>query len=81
MLSEKLGYTEKGTAEKIEMLLNKYGLPTKTKADIDALTDIMLFDKKRRGDSINLVLAKKLGDSFVKPFPTVGLKGFFAEGK
>ena len=79
--AEKFGYTEKGTAEKIEKLLNKYNLPTKTEADIDALTDIMLFDKKRRGDSINLVLVKKLGDSFVKPFPTVGLKGFFTEGK
>ena len=79
--SEKLGYTEKGTADKIEMLLNKYGLPTKVDADINDLTDIMLYDKKRRGDSINLVLAKKVGESFVQPIPTLELKGFFAEGK
>ena len=79
--SEKLGYTEKGTADKIEMLLNKYGLPTKTGADVNALTDIMLYDKKRRGNSINLVLAKRVGSSFVQPIPTVGLKGFFAEGR
>lgn len=79
--SEKFGYSEKGTAEKIEMLLNKYQLPTKLDADINALTDIMLFDKKRRGDSINLVLAQNVGASFVKPFPTAELKGFFAEGK
>ena len=79
--AEKLGYTEKGTAEKIEALLNKYQLPTKINADISELTDIMLYDKKRRGNSLNLVLAKCVGESFVKAMPITELKGFFAEGK
>lgn len=79
--SEKFGYTDKGTADKIEMLLKKYQLPTSLEADINALTDIMFYDKKRRGDGINLVFAKNVGNSFVQPFPTAGLKGFFAEGR
>ena len=43
--AEKFGYTDAGTAEKIEALLNKYQLPTKINADISELTDIMLYDK------------------------------------
>ena len=79
--AEKFGYTDAGTAEKIEALLNKYQLPTKINADISELTDIMLYDKKRRGESLNLVLAKCVGESFVKAVPITELNGFFAEGK
>lgn len=79
--AEKFGYADAGTAEKIETLLNKYQLPTKINADISELTDIMLYDKKRRGESLNLVLAKCVGESFVKAVPITELNGFFAEGK
>lgn len=79
--SEKSGDSQKGTADKIEALLNKFSLPTEFSGDIEAMTDIMLYDKKRRGDSINLVISKEVGSSFVKAMPTAELKRFFAEGK
>ena len=79
--SEKTGDTEKGTAEKIEKLLNKFSLPTSFSGKVDELINIMLYDKKRRGDKLNLVLVTKVGQSLVKAVPTRELTGFFAEGK
>ena len=78
--SENSGDTETGTAEKIQKLLKKFSLPTTTDADIGELVNIMLYDKKRRGDKLNLVLVKNVGNSFVKALPTGELKDFFAEG-
>ena len=77
--SEKTGDTEAGTSEKIEKLLNKFSLPTKFSSNVKDLVDIMLYDKKRRGDKLNLVLVTKVGDSFTKSMPIAELKGFFAE--
>ncbi len=81
LASEKAGYTEKGTAHRIIALLKKFGLPTQTDAPTEALCDIMLHDKKRRGNTLNIVLLKKIGDSFTLPYPTDKLKQFFSEGK
>ena len=78
--SEKAGYTEKGSAIRIEKLLEKFSLPTKAAVSADKITDIMLFDKKRRGSKINLVLLKKIGVSFVEPMESEKLKAFFLEG-
>lgn len=79
--SEKTGDTETGTADKIENLLKKFSLPAKFSGDTDELVNIMLYDKKRRGNKLNLVLVKSVGSSFVKAVPTDELKGFFAEGR
>ena len=79
--SEIWGDTEIGTADKIEKLLNKFSLPVKTNANIDELVNIMLYDKKRRGNKLNLVLVKNVGNSFVKALPSDEFKVFFVEGK
>ena len=79
--SEKTGDSQKGTAEKIEKLLNKFSLPTFFSGEAEELINIMLYDKKRRGDKLNLVLVTKVGQSLVKAVPTAELKSFFAEGK
>ena len=77
--SEKAGYTEIGTANRIEKLLQKFNLPTTAIVSAQKITDIMLFDKKRRGNKINLVLLKKIGSSFVEPIESQKLKVFFTE--
>ncbi len=77
--SERAGYTESGSAERIEKLLKKFNLPTTATVSADKITDIMLFDKKRRDNKINLVLLKKIGSSFVEPIQSEKLKTFFAE--
>lgn len=77
--AEKSGDSEVGTAEKIKKLLKKFSLPTEFSGNTDELVDIMLYDKKRRGDRLNLVLVNSVGNSFVKAVPIAELKGFFAE--
>lgn len=79
--SEKAGYTKAGSAERIEKLLEKFGLPTSCDVETEKLTEIMLHDKKRRGNTLNLVLLRAIGDSFVEPYPTAELTAFFSEGK
>lgn len=65
--SEELGLTEKGTAELIEEILKKYGLPFEMPkiAREDILKTINL-DKKSHVNDISLVLIEKIGDAFLK---------------
>ncbi|MBQ5911003.1 MAG: 3-dehydroquinate synthase [Clostridia bacterium] len=77
--AERAGLAGIGTAQKIETLLNKFSLPTAFSGNTAELVNIMLYDKKRRGNSINLVIAESVGSSFVKAFPITELEGFFAE--
>lgn len=79
MAGEENGLTEKGTAEKICGLLRKYNLPI---TDNTALCDILklcINDKKRSGDSINFVMLKKIGDSFIYPLEISKIPEFFKE--
>ena len=77
--AERLGYTNKGTAERIEALLKRFGLPVSFNAPTKELTEIMLHDKKRNSGGINLVLLKEIGDSFTLCCPTEKLQEFFSE--
>ena len=62
---EAAGLTESGTASKIESVLKKYGLPVSDDADIQKIADTTVTDKKSRGDKINLVMLKDIGQSFI----------------
>ena len=55
-LGEKAGFTAPGTADKIAAALEKYHLP---------VVEATASDKKSTGSSINLVLLKDIGESFV----------------
>ena len=68
---EAAGLTEKGTAGRIQSVLAKYGLPVCDSADIEKIAETTASDKKNRGDRINLVMLKKIGESFIY---TVGRK-------
>ena len=74
--SESAGITEKGTAERICSLCQKYGLPISDKAGFDEIAQEAQSDKKASGDSVNLVLLKKIGDSFTMPMPLAELESF-----
>ena len=63
---EKQGITEKGTADKIAALCQKYGLPVSDKASFEDMAQAAQGDKKTAGGSIDLVLLEKIGDSFTK---------------
>lgn len=74
--AEEAGYTEKGTAERIKNLAIKFNLPTRFEFDGEQLVDDILYDKKRRGDFINLVLLEKMGNGYIKKIKTEDLKNF-----
>ena len=65
--TEKLKITEEGTSNLIENVLKRFELPYITpKMERKVLESATLLDKKNSGDSINLVLIKKLGEGFIK---------------
>lgn len=63
--AENNGLCESGTADKIIDCANKYGLPTSCEAPLDDIVEITVNDKKRRGDMIDIVCPKKIGEAFV----------------
>ncbi len=77
--AEKENLTEKGSAEKIRVALEKYGLPLSCEAKASELTSLMTRDKKRRGNSLNLVLLQSIGNSYVKRIENDHLEAFFSE--
>lgn len=66
--------------DRLLSLLQKFGLPIRTDLSPDALLEVMLADKKRRGDTLNLILPKAIGNCAIMPTPTVNLKTFIEEG-
>ena len=79
LASEKENLTEKGNAEKIKAALEKYGLPIACEAKANELCSLMIRDKKRRGNSLNLVLLQSIGNAYVKSVENEKLKAFFSE--
>ncbi len=77
---EKLGITEKGTAERIETLFKKHGLPTDTDFSTEELLNVALSDKKRDSDSITLVVPKKIGACILQTEPIENLEKYIALG-
>ncbi len=75
--SEEMGYTQKGTAERIKNLLIKFNLPFNL-PDIDeaSLSEALSPDKKSRGNDIHLVLLKAIGESFIHLADKKNLKEF-----
>lgn len=79
--SEGLGLTEKGTAEAITLILNKYGLPCRLPAaDRARLLEAIKLDKKICSGNINLVLLKKLGSAYIRKTTAKELESFVQEG-
>lgn len=75
LLSELEGLTEKGTAARILNMLNAYGLPFKSGLPMDALTEAIKLDKKNLENRLNIVLLRRIGDSYVHPVSA----GFFGK--
>lgn len=74
--SEAAGLTETGTANKIRLVLNKYNMPTETTYDTSVIADAAMSDKKRRSDTLNTVLLKNIGESFIHRLDCKKFKDF-----
>ena len=64
-LGEKAGFTAPGTADKIAAALEKYHLPVHSDLPLSQIVEATASGKKSTGSSINLVLLKDIGESFV----------------
>ena len=64
----------------VAALLDAYNLPARCPFDAEALTAVALSDKKRKGNTITLVVPASLGESRLYPIPTADLTDFFAAG-
>ena len=64
---EKHGLTKPGTAKEIAGALSQYGLPVSDPAPLSSVTEATAMDKKGAGGSLNLILLKEIGHSFLYP--------------
>ncbi len=75
-----MGVCSRETAERIEKILQKFGLPTATEYPAEVLLFGMLSDKKRSGDSINLILPENIGACRIQKTPVAELPAILKAG-
>ncbi len=78
--AEKLGYCPACDTKQITNMLESYGLPTECPYSASELAEVALRDKKRNGDTINLIVPFGIGNSRIHKIPVTDLEGFFAAG-
>ena len=76
--SEELKYTEHGTSDKIKKILVNfnisYSLPD---VDMEKIRRFVLIDKKNLSGNINLIMLRKIGESFIESVPVEKIDNFF----
>ena len=77
---EAAGLTEKGTSARILAVLEKCGMPTSCPFTHEQICEAAMLDKKRRGETMNIVLLKAIGDSFVHKIRCADLLDFVRKG-
>ena len=78
--AERLGWTEDPIAERIAACLAKNALPISAAYSAEELAQAASSDKKRRGDSITLVIPKKIGLCELKQVPVSQLTPIISAG-
>ena len=78
--AEALGWTEKPLAARIAACLAQNGLPTGTDFSAEALAQAALSDKKRAGDTITVVVPRRIGACELRKLPVRELPGLIAAG-
>ena len=78
--AETLGWTEEPLAGRIAACLERNGLPTGTDYTAEALAQAALSDKKRAGDTITVVVPRRMGECELKKLPVSELPGLIAAG-
>ncbi len=76
----KVGLCEQETNLRIEAILDRFGLPTKTTVPSEVLYQYALSDKKRSGTSVNLIIPNQIGDCRIHQTPISELKTFIEAG-
>ena len=75
-----MGLAEDSLPSHVEAMLKRYNLPTVCPFSAEALAAASLSDKKRRGNTITLVLPTTVGKSVLYKVPTSELAALFLKG-
>lgn len=73
-LSEKLGGLPFEEAKRIIQLLAKYHLPVDIETRYGKVFEVLKMDKKRKQDSMQFILLKKIGEAFIREIPLPDLQ-------
>ena len=68
------------TYDKIHCILEKFGLPTSSSFSAEQIYRSALSDKKRSGDTVNLILPEQIGQCIIRPIPVTQLRSFIEAG-
>lgn len=74
------GICPEETARRIEALLERFDLPIRTALPAAELAQVMLRDKKRRGDGITVVMPERIGHCRLEKIPVSSLEFFMKAG-
>lgn len=77
-ISEKLGLTKAGTAERLAEVLKKNSLPVSSSFAKKDVLKAVLHDKKISGSFIDLVVLKSIGSSFIHRVPCSKIADFLS---
>ena len=73
-ISAEKGWCDKNVSDEVDSILTTYGFDLNVPYEKDVLIDIMLSDKKRKGDYIDLVIPKRIGKCVLKRIDTKELR-------
>ncbi|MGL9728318.1 3-dehydroquinate synthase [Enterococcus sp. DIV0756] len=80
--AEEKGLSPIGTTEKIIAMNQKYQLPSRYQPwEAEKFYAAITHDKKARGDSLNIILLKEIGQAYIKKINMTEIKDFLIEGK
>lgn len=65
-ISSKICGLPEADVKRVESLLTALGLPTSLNCDMNNVLDALKKDKKRKGDSIDLILLDRIGNAIIK---------------
>lgn len=72
------GLAEEDMTDRICALLCKYDLPTSCEYSTKDLCQMILRDKKRTGQTIHLVIPRRIGDTYLYSMPVNELESFYS---
>ena len=74
------GLAEEDMTDRICKLLRKYDLPTNCEYSTKDLCQMILLDKKRSGQTITLVIPRRIGDTYLHKMNVDELENFYSQG-
>lgn len=79
-LSAKQGFCAKQALDRILALLKAFDLPTSTELSPKNLAEHALSDKKRNGNTVNLIIPKAIGECIILPTPVEKICSYIEAG-